>query len=373
MKLLVIGHSLVIDSNRKFWSVFARKTGAMVDLVAPENWSSNLTSDLSFQGNPETDSGIRRIHPVRTFFRGNGSLHFHAPWSLMKILFGQSYDAIYINQETWALSTFLILFLKMLSPNRKSKVFLCVAQNLKKEKYKFLHPYERFISHFIDSFLYCSEGVKEVLQWKGIRRNFIYFPLPYDNESYTPASVAPVSPTFKLGYLGRISEEKGIKVLLSACDKLHEEKFPFHLIMGGNGPLVEEIKKRKYVTYLGLIPHNEAHHFYKKIDCFILPSQTTTHWIEQFGRVIVEAFGAGKPVIGSSSGSVPEVLSKLQWEWVFKEDSSEELATKIKMLKTFLGTNEGSTTLKRSIQLNSELFSQFKVAQALHNELFRRI
>jgi glycosyltransferase involved in cell wall biosynthesis len=44
------------------------------------------------------------------------------------------------------------------------------------------------------------------------------------------------------------------------------------------------------------------------MDCLVVPSRSTPTWKEQFGRVIVEAFLSGVPVVGSSSGSIPELI-----------------------------------------------------------------
>ncbi len=362
MKLLVIGHSLIIDSNRKFWDVFAQKNNASVDLVAPLTWSSNLKSHIESVFNPATDSTLRKLILLPTFFKGNGSLFFFSPWGMFRTLNAERYDTIFLNQETWAMSTFWIIFLKIFSINREAKIFLCVAQNLKKENLKVLHPYERLISHFVYAFLYCSEEVKEVLRWKGIKNPCVYFPLPYDDQNYQRTLSSPYKDEFVLGYLGRLSEDKGIPVLIEACEKLKSKNINFKLLIGGNGPLVDFIKSKSYVEYLGLIPHNQAHKFYERIDCFILPSQTKRNWKEQFGRVIVESFGAGKPVIGSSSGSIPEVLAKLNWPWIFREDSSEELAVMIIKIMAELKTEEGIKNLKASVELNYQRFSQTSVA-----------
>jgi glycosyltransferase involved in cell wall biosynthesis len=46
------------------------------------------------------------------------------------------------------------------------------------------------------------------------------------------------------------------------------------------------------------------------MDALVLPSRTTASWAEQFGHVLIEAMAAGVPVIGSSSGAIPEVIGE---------------------------------------------------------------
>jgi glycosyltransferase involved in cell wall biosynthesis len=46
------------------------------------------------------------------------------------------------------------------------------------------------------------------------------------------------------------------------------------------------------------------------MDALVLPSRTTPSWAEQFGHVLIEAMAAGVPVVGSSSGAIPEVIGE---------------------------------------------------------------
>src|SRR5262249_14287218 len=44
------------------------------------------------------------------------------------------------------------------------------------------------------------------------------------------------------------------------------------------------------------------------MDVLCAPSRTTPRWREQFGRMLIEAFACGVPVVGSDSGEIPHVI-----------------------------------------------------------------
>jgi glycosyltransferase involved in cell wall biosynthesis len=57
-----------------------------------------------------------------------------------------------------------------------------------------------------------------------------------------------------------------------------------------------------------LAKHAEVPRYLGVMDLLVAPSQTMKNWREQFGRMIIEAFGSGVPVIGSDSGEIPHVI-----------------------------------------------------------------
>jgi glycosyltransferase involved in cell wall biosynthesis len=58
---------------------------------------------------------------------------------------------------------------------------------------------------------------------------------------------------------------------------------------------------------------------YASFDVLVLPSRTTDTWVEQFGRVLVEAMWCGVPVVGSDSGEIPWVIGSTAGGLVFPE------------------------------------------------------
>src|SRR5207245_10797981 len=78
----------------------------------------------------------------------------------------------------------------------------------------------------------------------------------------------------------------------------------------------EEIRVRALATSLGVAnrlelmpwqPTTELAPVYRRAHCVLIPSRPTSTWVEQFGRVIVEAQASGAVVAGYASGSIPEV------------------------------------------------------------------
>jgi len=61
-----------------------------------------------------------------------------------------------------------------------------------------------------------------------------------------------------------------------------------------------------------------------KMDVLVLPSRSTPEWVEQFGHILLEAMAAGVPVIGSSSGEIPNVIG--EGGLVFEESNVEQLS-----------------------------------------------
>jgi len=55
------------------------------------------------------------------------------------------------------------------------------------------------------------------------------------------------------------------------------------------------------------VRHDEVPRYLGACDLLVAPSQTTSRWREQFGRMLIEAFACGVPAITSDSGELPYV------------------------------------------------------------------
>lgn len=58
------------------------------------------------------------------------------------------------------------------------------------------------------------------------------------------------------------------------------------------------------------VPHDKVARYLNAMDLLCAPSQTAAQWREQFGRMLIEAFACGVPVIASDSGEIPYVVAE---------------------------------------------------------------
>ena len=131
-----------------------------------------------------------------------------------------------------------------------------------------------------------------------------------------------------MGYAGRLVESKGLRDLMAATRLVPG----IDLVIAGDGPMAEEVRREPNVRWLGTLDRTRMAEFWGEIDAFVLPSRTTRKWAEQFGRVIVEAMAHGVPVIGSTSGAIPEVIGDAGL--VFPEGDVVRLAEAIERLRS---------------------------------------
>ena len=125
---------------------------------------------------------------------------------------------------------------------------------------------------------------------------------------------------------GRLSPEKGLDTLLAAWKRL-EGQVP--LKIGGDDPLAsqvaEAVKKLDYVEWLRRRPMEEVYALMGEAMFLIFPS----NWYETFGRVAVEAFAKGTPVIAANIGAIAELIDHNRTGLHFCPGDSEDLAAKV--------------------------------------------
>ncbi|HEY1582411.1 MAG TPA: glycosyltransferase [Chthoniobacterales bacterium] len=108
----------------------------------------------------------------------------------------------------------------------------------------------------------------------------------------------------RLLFVGRVSKEKDLDILVQAFHSLREEKVPVQLSIVGHGPYAEALARAMPAAcYTGYLSGTELARAYASSDLFVFPSTTDT-----FGNVIIEAQAAGLPVVVSDVGGPRELV-----------------------------------------------------------------
>ncbi|MEA5361942.1 glycosyltransferase [Amycolatopsis sp., V23-08] len=108
-------------------------------------------------------------------------------------------------------------------------------------------------------------------------------------------------------FLGRITEEKGVGLLMRAWDRLGGA-LGVPLVIAGTGPMQDEVagwaNGRSDVSYVGLRNKAECRALTADAVAVVAPST----WLEAFGLVVVEAMAAGVPTVAAAHGALPELV-----------------------------------------------------------------
>ncbi|ARV58405.1 glycosyl transferase family 1 [Nostocales cyanobacterium HT-58-2] len=127
-------------------------------------------------------------------------------------------------------------------------------------------------------------------------------------------------------FVGRLSVEKGLDTLLSAWEHLGI-KIPLRIV--GDGPLADQVveatKRLPQVKWLGRRPMAEVYALMGEAMFLVFPSK----WYETFGRVAVEAFAKGTPVIAANIGAIAELVESGRTGFHFRPGDTEDLIAKV--------------------------------------------
>ena len=138
--------------------------------------------------------------------------------------------------------------------------------------------------------------------------------------------------SFKFLYVGRLSREKNLDLLLQAFDRLLQAGRPVSLVFVGDGPYREELQRSVGPPdRLHRLPREgeELAAAYASADAMVFPSTTDT-----FGNVVLEAQAWGLPVIVTDRGGPPDIVRRYNSGIVFDVSRPETLLDAIAELSS---------------------------------------
>ncbi|WP_344256244.1 glycosyltransferase [Terrabacter carboxydivorans] len=302
MWALRVSHSAVVDVWRERERSL-RGRGHRVDVVSAAAWSEGgrRVALAVRPGEPVVPAGTVGSHPA---------LFVYDPRPLWRAL-GRPVDVIDVHEEPFALATAEVLALRWLRRQR-APYLLYSAQNIDKRHPVPFRWLERAALRHATGVNVCNDAAGRIVERKGFPGRARTIDLGTDLAAFTPGEYAVTPrPVPVVGFAGRLDAAKGVEVLLRAAAL--EPGLRLRLV--GDGPQRRELEALARtlgiddrVELLGALAPEQLPDFYRSLDVLAVPSLTTASWVEQFGRVAVEAMACGTPVVVSDSGALPEVV-----------------------------------------------------------------
>jgi len=113
-----------------------------------------------------------------------------------------------------------------------------------------------------------------------------------------------------VGYVGRLSEEKGLLEFVHAIPAVLNERNDVNFMIVGNGLLSDRVQRyldeqglRDRVTLVPWVPHDMLPAYLNRLRLLVLPSYT-----EGLPNIMIEALACGTPFLATPVGAVPDIV-----------------------------------------------------------------
>lgn len=194
------------------------------------------------------------------------------------------------------------------------------------------------------------------------RHEKYYVPAPYKISAVIPNIVIPPpvkeqreiaidKNDIKIGFIGRITPEKGVDFLMSEMSRLQGTNYT--LILAGAYDEKYKIELEQQYPLRGKcewIGNTEAATFYNKVDVVVMPAA----WEEPFGRVPVEALSYNRPVcIAAKAGLLDLYREECMWQFQMLQGSLTAIMEA--MLRQTVNIIEKSRQCSRFLEEYSEM------------------
>ena len=309
-RLLTIGHSYAVGVNRRLAH----------ELAAAGEWEVTAAAPARFRG----DFGWHVLEPDPGERCTLAALPAHFTRPVHVMLYGrrlfellrQPWDLVHCWEEPYIAAAAEVV---CGTPSRVPLVF-ATFQNIAKRYPPPFNWIERRTLARANGLIAFGRTVFDVATARGFPRGRVrIIPPGVDTSRFAPDPEARVAVRASLGwqdevpvvgFLGRFVAEKGVRLLAEALDRV---AVPWRALFVGSGPLEPDLRAWAHrhgarVAINTEVRHDEVPRWLNAMDVLAAPSQSTPAWREQFGRMLIEAFACGVPVVASDSGEIPHVV-----------------------------------------------------------------
>lgn len=155
----------------------------------------------------------------------------------------------------------------------------------------------------------------------------------------------------RIGFLGALAPHKGVERLLGAFLMLPAESAELLIAGSGDACYTAQLKQRTLgrddVSWLGFV---RSETFLPELDVLVVPSLVN----EAMGRVVLEAFSFGVPVLAADRGGIPELIEE-RCGRLFDPDDVQSIA---RLLEALIAEPQRLASMRQAARARAEDFSR---------------
>jgi glycosyltransferase involved in cell wall biosynthesis len=231
----------------------------------------------------------------------------------------------------------------------KRKVFLFIPgsamRDAKFSKDPFLVPIKiiSMIVHYLaDHIILYSPNLIGEWNLEKHRQKIIIAHEHHININLFNITIPLLSRPFHIGYIGRLSEEKGVQNFVQALPAIFCDQKNLHVFIGGDGQLKESITASLHAENLinqvelkGWISHADLPRYMNQLRLIVLPSYT-----EGLPNIILEAMACGTPVLTTPVGAIPDIIIDGNNGFIMKDNSPKCIVENVKRALNYPDTDQ---------------------------------
>jgi glycosyltransferase involved in cell wall biosynthesis len=307
MRVLYVSKALTVAAYREK----LRALGDHADMIGviPRRWGRQVVEPLDRDG-----PGIRELD---VWFDGRNHLHVYR--GLDRVIAETRPDLVHIDEEPYSAVTAQVA---QLCKRARIPTLFFAWQNLHKRLPPPFGALRSYVFRTVAGALAGTNQAADVLRRAGYTRPLGVIPqFGVDPVRFAPDPAARTRVRRRLqlddqqlliGFGGRLIPEKGVHLLIEALSTLPDAA----LAVLGDGPEREQLQRQaerlgvhQRVRFVGAVESNQMACWLAGLDLLVLPSLHTKGWVEQFGRILVEAMSCGVAVVGTNNGEIPNLIA----------------------------------------------------------------
>ena len=310
-KIIIIGHHLVLKSYQELIQDLSKSlTPKNIDisLITPKVYKEKIVITAETIAN-----GCCKHIKLKTVLGRAGRQHAHFYLGLMHTLKLEKPNLIYCMEEPNSIVSVQVAYC---ASKLNVPVIFWSALNQNRDYSKLaIYDIRRFLYPFCINYTFnnsiainaLDNTVSSVLKARGYKNEIFVQNTFGVNDVFFESKEIKNSRPLKVIYVGVLEEHKGVEFLIKSV-RSSLKQITLAIVGDGSQKVDLEHISSGNVKFYGHVNYSQVQKLMKSADVLVLPSVPCNGYVEQFGRVLIEAMASNLCVIGTNVGGIGNVI-----------------------------------------------------------------